>query len=241
MLVNSRVSKCSCLLPSHSAAKYILGPNPSSLSRPHPCLLPLPPFSRWRRGFQARPGTSPRRGRLSLASASAPPPSPSFPAVAARLPGEAGHGAPARPPLGAAATRRGGAPRGGGHSREHAPTADAGLASTPGSSRSLLPRSSGRGCEARALPGAAWWRGSPPAQVSSSSGDFGPDIHGSGAFALRFLDSESGCVQHGSPGEEGPRRGGLWCGGPGARGPWCGRGRPNNHPSRSAGDSVLNT
>ena len=70
--------RCSCLLPSHSAAKYILGPNPSSLSRPHPCLLPLPPFSRWRRGFQARPGTSPRRGRLSLASASAPPPSPSF-------------------------------------------------------------------------------------------------------------------------------------------------------------------
>jgi len=119
--------RCSCLLPSHSAAKYILGPNPSSLSRPHPCLLPLPPFSRWRRGFQARPGTSPRRGRLSLASASAPPPSPSFPAVAARLPGEAGHGAPARPPLGAAATRRGGAPRGGGHSREHAPAADAGL------------------------------------------------------------------------------------------------------------------
>ena len=55
--------RCSCLLSSHSAAKYILGPNPSSLSRPHPCLLPLPPFSRWRRGFQARPGTAPRRGR----------------------------------------------------------------------------------------------------------------------------------------------------------------------------------
>ena len=193
-----------------AASKRGRAPRPGeagSLSRPHPRLLPLPPFPRWRRGFQARPGTAPRRGRPQAR----PQPGAAAPRVAAAT---------------AASTPQ---------RRTQA------WASTPGSSRSLLPRSSGRGCKARALPGAAWWRGSPPAQVSSSSGDFGPDIHGSGAFALRFLDSESSCVQHGSPGEEGPRRGGLWCGGPGARGPWCGRGRPNNHPSRSAGDSVLNT
>jgi hypothetical protein len=57
-----------------------------------------------------------------------------------------------------------------------------------------------------------------PSVVSSSSGDFGSDIHGSVAFAfaLGFLDFLSGCVQHSSPGEGDP-----WRGGPGEGGPRC--------------------
>jgi hypothetical protein len=53
------------------------------------------------------------------------------------------------------------------------------LASTPDSP---IPSSS------LGAPGAGARRRQPPAQISSSSHDFGSDIHGPGVFTLGFLD-----------------------------------------------------